>query len=209
MYYPIVLKVKDRRVVVIGGGEVAEAKVQTLLESGADVKVISPEATSWLRELAEAGKIMWIARTYDSSDLENAFFVVAATDDPAVQDRIWRDARQRNVLINSVDDPDRCDFIMPSVLRRDDLIVAVSTSGKSPAFAAWLQRQLAGIVTKEFGRAVSLLGSMRSEFQQRFKNLEERKRAYQRIFATNIVKWIADCDDETAKSRVHELIENL
>ncbi len=209
MYYPVALKIDGKSVVVVGGGEVAEGKVQGLLDARARVTVVSPEATPRLRALAESNDIALIDRAYDSSDIAGAMFVIAATDDASVQDRVWRDAREKRVMVNSVDDPEHCDFIVPSILRRDDLIVAVSTSGKSPAFAAWLRRRLSEIVTSEFGRVVTLLGSMRAELQERFKTLEERRRAYQSIFATNIVTSIRDCDDDTAKARVQEIVKNL
>ena len=209
MYYPIVLKTTGRSVVVIGGGKVAEEKIEGLLQAEACVTVISPEATQRLRGLSESGDIRLVQRKYESSDIDGAYFVIAATDDPSVQDQICRDAREKRVLINVVDDPERCDFIMPSVLRRDDLLIAVSTSSKSPAFAAWLRRRLGEIVTSEFGRVVSLLGSIRGELQERFKTIDERKRAYQAIFATNIVTWIRDADDETARTRIQEIIEKV
>src|SRR5262245_14621360 len=124
MYYPIILKTAGRAVVVIGGGEVAEGKVQTLLEAAAHVTVVSPAVTPRLQALADSGQIVIVRREYQSKDIKDAFFVIAATADPIVQERVAHDARRARVLINTVDDPEHCDFIMPSVLRRDDLIVA-------------------------------------------------------------------------------------
>src|SRR5262249_32657205 len=99
MYYPVVLKIAERPVVVIGGGSVAEQKVQSLMESGAAVTVVSPDVTSCLLGLASTGAISWRRRTYQASDLRDAFLVVAATDDEQVQEEIWRDARDANVLV--------------------------------------------------------------------------------------------------------------
>jgi precorrin-2 dehydrogenase/sirohydrochlorin ferrochelatase len=188
MYFPIVLKVGGEHVVVIGGGEVAEGKVRSLMDAGAKVTLVSPEA-------------------YQASDIAGALLVIAATDDVQIQERVWRDAHEKRILVNTVDEPERCDFIMPSVVRRDDLIVAVSTSGKSPAFAAWLQRRLAEFVTADFGRVVSLLGSIRDEVRRRFKTVPERKRVYQRVIDTGIVDWIGNCDDATAKAHVRKILE--
>jgi len=209
MYYPIVLKIAGRSVVIVGGGEVAEGKTQALLQSGASVTIVSPELTPQLRSLADSGAILWHRRPYESADVHDAFLVIAATDDEVVQAQVWQDARENKVLTNTVDRLDRCDFIMPSVIRRDDLIVSVSTSGKSPAFAAWLRRKIAGIVTSEFGRVVALLGFMRNEVHDRFNSVGERKRAYQRILDTGIVKWIRHCDDATAKRRIHDILQEL
>src|SRR5262245_52762647 len=129
MYYPVVLKLAGRHAVVVGGGEVAEHKAHSLLESGARVTIVSPEINPGLRRLAAAGSLSILAREYESKDIQGAFLVIAATDNPAVQETVWRDAQSSRVLVNTVDEPDRCDFIMPSVIRRDDLIVSVSTSG--------------------------------------------------------------------------------
>jgi precorrin-2 dehydrogenase/sirohydrochlorin ferrochelatase len=209
MYFPIVLNIATRLVAVIGGGEVAEGKVQSLLAVGARVKVVSPHVTTVLRALADARTIEVINREYVSADIDDAFIVIAATNDNLVQERVWRDAHDRRILVNTVDEPERCDFIMPSVIRRDDLIVAVSTSGKSPAFAAWLQRKLAEWITPEFGRAAALLGSVRKDVRQRFETVAERKRAFQKIIDTDIVTWIRNYDDATAKKRVRTMIEEL
>ena len=209
MYYPIVLNITDRRVVVIGGGAVAEDKVRNLIESGANVTVISPVVTPALRSLATSTQITLIDRPYKPSDIRGAFFVIAATDDMRTQERIWRDTRKRHVLVNTVDERGRCDFIMPSVLRREHLIVAISTSGKSPAFAAWLQKKLSEWLTPEFGRVVEMLGSVRGEIKRRFASVPERKRVFQKIIDTDIVNWIQKCDDVAALRRVHAIIEQL
>src|SRR5215471_14010361 len=203
MYYPIVLNITDRRVVVIGGGSVAEGKVRNLIESGADVTVISPVVTPALRSLANSTQITLIERPYKPSDIRGAFFVVAATDDMRAQERIWRDTRKMHVLVNTVDECGRCDFIMPSVLRREPLIVAISTSGKSPAFAAWLQKKLSEWLTPEFGRVVKTLGCVRGDIKRRFASVPERKRVFQKIIDTGIVNWIQKCDDAAALRRVH------
>jgi precorrin-2 dehydrogenase/sirohydrochlorin ferrochelatase len=209
MYYPIVLKIDRQPIVIVGGGEVAEGKVEALLECGAVVTVVSPKLTEKLRSLVEAGDILWQRRPYERGDVKNAFFVIAATGDPQVQQQIFLDARGAGVLINCVDEPERCDFIMPSVVRRDDLIVAVSTSGRSPAFAAWLRRKLESWLTADFGRVVRVLGAVRDDVRQRFDTVRERKNAYDQIIDSGIVNWIAECDDATAEARVHEMLQEL
>ena len=130
MYYPIVLKIGRKPVLVVGGGEVAEAKVNALLDAGARVTVVSPQATAQLRTLAQAGAILWHPRRYQASDVEGAFLVISATNDQGIQEAVWQDAQRRSVLVNTVDQSDRCDFILPSVIREQDVLVTVSTSGK-------------------------------------------------------------------------------
>jgi uroporphyrin-III C-methyltransferase/precorrin-2 dehydrogenase/sirohydrochlorin ferrochelatase len=186
MYYPILLKVAGRRVVVVGGGVVAEGKVESLIEAGACVTVVSPQITSRLEIMATAGEISVVKRPYEATDLNDALFVIAATDDPEVQQRVWDDAHARRISVNTVDEPERCDFITPGIIRRGDLIVAISTSGKSPAFTSWLRKRLEAIVTEDLGRIVSLLGSIRGEVQGGFHTMAERKRVYERVIASEI-----------------------
>ena len=209
MYYPIVLKIDRKPVLVIGGGEVAESKVQHLLDCDAAVTVLSPELTPQLHALVQSGAIAWRQRAYEVGDVRGSFIVIAATGDAQVQERIYRDARQARILVNCVDEPERCDFIMPSVIRRDDLIVAISTSGKSPAFAAWLRQNIESWLSVDFGRAVRVLGRVREHVRERFKTVRERKQVYARIIDSGLVNWIRDCDDATAEARVKEMIHEL
>ena len=181
------MKVAGRSVVVVGGGAVAEGKVKSLIEAGAHVTVVSPQITPRLEMMASAGEILVVKRPYEAADLNEALFAIAATDDPEVQQQVWNDAHARGIQVNTVDEPERCDFITPGIIRRGDLIVAVSTSGKSPAFTSWLRARLETIVTEDLGRVVSLLGSIRGEVRRRFHTLEERKRVYQTIIERQIV----------------------
>ena len=202
------MKVAGRRVVVVGGGAVAEGKVDSLLEAGARVSVVSPQMTPRLERMAQAGEISVVKRPYDSADLDGALFVIAATDAPEVQQRVWNDAHARGISVNTVDEPAHCDFITPGVIRRGDLLVTVSTSGKSPAFTAWLKARLADIVTADFGRAVSLLGSIRGEVRRRFRTMAERKRVYERIIASGIVDWVGECDENEALRRTRMIVND-
>ncbi len=141
-YYPVYLDINGRKCVVVGGGAVGARKVNTLLACGARVTVISPEATAELNDLAEQGGISLIRRPYQSSDLDGAFMVIGATDDEAINHRVHADAEARNLLCNIVDQPRVCNFILPSIVQRGDLVIAVSTSGRSPAFAKKLRKEL-------------------------------------------------------------------
>ena len=139
---PVALNLEGRPCVVVGGGPVAERKVEQLLEAGARVQVVAPEVTPALEAWAREGRIAWAPRPYREGDLEGVAFAVAATDDPEVNSCIFAEARRRNVLLNAVDDPPHCDVYFMSLVRRGWMTVAISSTGRSPALAAHLRRWL-------------------------------------------------------------------
>ena len=142
--YPVMVNIEDKAAVVIGGGEVAARKVKDLLESGATVKVVSPEFNDEIRELSEnfAASVELVQRRYARGDLDSAVLVFSATDDPQVNHEVFLEADSKNVLINAVDDPPNCSFYVPSFVRKGELLFALSTSGASPAMAARLRREM-------------------------------------------------------------------
>ncbi|MEA2624561.1 MAG: precorrin-2 dehydrogenase, partial [Candidatus Binatota bacterium] len=160
-YYPAFLALEGRTTVVVGGGAVAESKVESLLVTGATVRVIAPAVTERLRELAGEGRIEWSQRPHATGDLAGAFMAISATGDPAVDSEVACEARERGVLVNVVDDPQRSDFIAAAVLRRGDLVVAVSTSGAAPAVAARIRDRLASEFGREWQVALELLRAVR------------------------------------------------
>ena len=141
-YYPIFLNLEGKRCVVIGGGRVAEGKLVKLAESGSQITVISPEATPTIRQAAQQGSIEWLQRKYQPGDLDGAFIAIAATNRRSVNQQIFEEAQQLGVLLNVVDDPERCGFIAPSIIERGPVTVAISTSGASPALARKLRETL-------------------------------------------------------------------
>jgi siroheme synthase-like protein len=161
--YPVSLEVAGRRTVVIGGATLADDRIQALLAAGAQVTAIVEHPTEALEELGRSRAVTLIRRSYRRGDLRGAFLAVAATGDAAVNARIFGEAEKRRVLLNAVDDAGHCHFAVPSILRRGDLIVAVSTGGKSPALARRLRQALAEEVGPEYGVLVDLLGQVRRE----------------------------------------------
>jgi uroporphyrin-III C-methyltransferase/precorrin-2 dehydrogenase/sirohydrochlorin ferrochelatase len=160
-HYPVVLDLDGRRCVVVGGGTVAEHKARGLLEAGAAVTVIAGEVTDGIAALCARGNAAVVARPYAEGDLAGAFLVIAATDDPSVNARVHAEAKQRAVLLNAVDDAAHCDFAAPSVLRRGDLTIAVSTSGQAPALARRVRELLEGRFGPEWGTLVEVLAGAR------------------------------------------------
>src|ERR1700687_1859378 len=133
--FPLFLKLDGRQCVVVGAGSIATQKLESLLHSGAAVRIIAPEASPEIQELVRSGRVLWTRAPFHPEHLDGALIVIAATGDPAVHQLVYRSAQQRGVLCNAVDEPERCDFYYPAVVRRGDLQIAISTAGKSPALA--------------------------------------------------------------------------
>jgi precorrin-2 dehydrogenase/sirohydrochlorin ferrochelatase len=164
-YFPIFLEMNGRRCVVIGGGAVAERKIAGLLEAGAKVAVISFDITDTIARWSKEKLISFVARRYRTGDLAGFQLAFAATDDPEVNTAVYNDGRQCGVWVNSADDPTHCDFILPSVLRRGNLTVAVSTSGTSPALARTIREELELYFTEEYEQLAKLAAEVRDELR--------------------------------------------
>lgn len=165
-YYPISLNIRGKSCIVVGGGRVAERKVRTLLTAGAQVKIISPNITPGLAELAKSKQITLAARPYWHGDLQDCFLVICATDDNSINQQIAEDAQQRNILVNVVDDPVLGNFAIPAQLARKDLLFTVSTGGKSPAFAKLIKEDLTKHYGPEYGEYLDFFAKLRTSLQQ-------------------------------------------
>jgi len=166
-YYPILLNIQSKKCLVVGGGEVALHKAQMLVEHGANVEIVSPTFCPELNQLVKNGTIQAIHRDYEAEDLNDAFLAVAATDDIKTNEKVATEARKIGILVNVVDKPDISDFIVPSYFRRGDIIVAVSTSGRSPALARKIRGELERDFKAEYAQLAVIASEVRSELKQR------------------------------------------
>lgn len=179
--FPMFLKLDGRRCVVVGAGKIAAPKIASLLRARAKVVVVAPRATRAVTAWSRAGTIRWHRRKFAPRDLEGATLVIAATNAAPVNAQVFREARRRTILCNSVDDPAHCDFYYSAVVRRDPLQIAISTNGASPALASRLRRELEIQFPASFGEWVAELGKKREElFAQRF-SVARRRRILHRI----------------------------
>jgi precorrin-2 dehydrogenase/sirohydrochlorin ferrochelatase len=174
--FPMFVKLEGRRCLVIGAGTVAETKIESLLAAEASVHVVAPVATPKVREFARQDRIEWTAREYVPGDLGGVFLVIAATGSPALHDDIYAEAQSRGVLCNAVDEPERCDFYFPAVVRRGELQIAISTGGLSPALAQRLRKELEQQFGPEWEQWVAQLGRTRDELKSIPMPPEQRKR---------------------------------
>lgn len=182
-YFPAFLDLRGRRCLVVGGGAVAERKTRDLLTCGASVVVVSPDLTPELAELARRGLIAHRARRFRRWDTRGCVVVVAATGQPAVDAAVVAEARRRHALVNVVDDPARCDFIVPSVLRRGQLQIAVSTGGRSPALAREIRRRLEPLFDADLGPVIEEVGRRRARARAAAPTARARLAAGERVAA--------------------------
>lgn len=175
-YYPAFLNLTGKECVIVGGGKVAERKCSALLRSHARITVISPMLTCRLEHYAEKRLIKHSRRAYQSRDIKSAFIVIAATDSEEINSKISADAARLNKLINVVDDPDLCNFIVPSVLNRGLLTIAVSTGGASPALAKAIKKELEGLYGPEFSKLLRILKGIRSRAMKEIPDRKEREK---------------------------------
>jgi len=208
MFYPVYLNLKNRRVVVIGGGAVAERKVETLIGSGATIVLISPEVTSHLDSLARSNHIQLHRRAYASGDCAGATLVFSASDDAKVSASVFQEATNAGALVNTADQPALCDFIMPAVVRRGDVAIAISTGGTSPGLAAQLRRKIGRIIGPEYAKLTQLLSEARPEIRRRVPDADQRKALHYRILNSDIMDRLKRNDSAGAERRLKEIIES-
>jgi precorrin-2 dehydrogenase/sirohydrochlorin ferrochelatase len=174
--FPMFLKLAGRRCLVVGGGAIGEGKIAGLLEAGAEPTVVATEVTEKVQEWAFASKITWLSRKFSPADLDGVFLVVAATSRVEVNELVFREAAQRGVLCNVVDDPERCDFYYPAVLRRGRLQIAISTSGSSPALAQRLRHELEHQFSACYGAWLEELAEIRRRLISTHLDAGQRRR---------------------------------
>jgi len=187
-YYPINLDIQNRKCLVVGGGAVGTRKVATLIECGAAVTVVSPDVTPKLQDLSNNGTVSLEKRAFRSSDLDGAFLVIGATDDEVLNRTIHLEAEDRGILCNIADRPEVCNFILPSIVKRGDLTISISTSGKSPAFAKKLRKDLEMEFGEEYAEFLQLMGAIR----QKLLSEKHEPEAHKHLFETLINRGLVD-----------------
>ncbi len=189
-YYPLFLDISRRRCVVIGGGKVAERKVERLLACGARVEVVGKVLTPALVALKKNGRIVHHETDYEKALIRGAFLVIGATDNDAVNGRIAEDARALDILVNIVDEPARCDFILPSIVERGALSIAVSTGGKSPALAKKLRMELDALYGPEYAILLEIMGKLREKMIAEGRPSAENRERFEAVVTSGILDHI-------------------
>ena len=205
-YYPVYIQMREQPCIVVGGGKVAEAKVDGLLAAEAKVKVISPDLTLHLQSLANHNTITSISRVYEPGDLYGAFLVICATDQAEINHQVWQEATANRQLVNVVDDTPRCNFIAPSIMRRGDLTVAISTSGRAPALAVRLKERLQREIGPEYERFLDLAGELRDPLAHHIPDFETRKALWYELVDSEILDLLARGDEAAARDVISRVV---
>lgn len=173
MGYPVNLLVTDRRCVVVGAGRIAARKIEPLLEAGADVTVVAPDVGETVRAWAAEGRIRLVERPFTDADVDDAWLVITATDDPEVNRAVFDAGEARRIFVNSADDPANCSFTLMSVVRRGDIVVTIGTNGRSPALATFLKDHVRDEMGPEYETLLELLSEAREEMRSAGRSSED------------------------------------
>ena len=181
-YLPLFADLKQRPVLVVGGGEVAARKIDLLLRAGAEVRVVAQTLSAEVEHLRQQSAIHWLAQSFMPEQLDDVFLVIAATDNAQLNARVYQEANQRRLLANVVDDQPMCSFIFPSIVDRSPIVVAISSSGQAPVLARLLREKLEALLPASLGKMATIAGSWRERVKQRFTTISARRRFWERAF---------------------------
>lgn len=204
-YYPVFVNIAQRKCVVAGGGKVGARKARTLIDHGADVTIISPDFCDECYALPDSSGIL-IKKEYEKQDLNGAFFVFAATDSSPLNLRIKEDAKQAGVLCNMADAPDKSDFILPSIFRRGDLSLAVSTSGNSPALAKKIRVELEKTFGHEYTCLLNLMGNIRKKLLLSDHNPDDHREKFNLLLESELLNLIRQDNSPEIDRLFHEIL---
>lgn len=201
-FYPVNLQITGKPCVVIGGGAVAERKVIALLKAEAAVTVFSPKMTTALSRLVQAQHIRHVDRLYRQGDLAGFFLAVCATDDARINKQAAKEAAGRGILVNVADDPDAGNFNVPAQVTRGDLLITVSTGGKSPALARLLRQELADCYGEEYGIYLDIVAEIRAEMKDRLASAKEREQFWRESFDQEAMRLLRQGKINEAEARI-------
>jgi siroheme synthase-like protein len=194
--YPISLDLRDKRVLLVGGGEVAFRKAQGLSRSGCRLMVVAREFSPAFRAWLEEHRFQVEQRAYRDGEAAQYFLVISATDDAGVNRSVFGDAQRAGRLINVVDQPELCNVYIPSRIERGNLQVAISTGGQCPAFARWLRRELEGVIPKRYGLLLDRVAAIRSRMKETLPSPDTRRRVLERLLRSEAVRRFLAGDDQ-------------
>ena len=205
-FYPVYLDISGKRCVIVGGGKVAYRKACSLQDAGADVIVVSPDVCS---DMARRNGITVIKKNYEEGFIDDAFLVIAATDNQGVNRKIAIDAEKRNMLVNVVDCPELCSFTVPSTINRGDLCISVSTGGASPALAKNIRRKLEEIFGSEYEEYINLLTKMRALALSEIKDDLKRRKILQRLAENDMLEIVKTRGAKEAEMKMRQIIQKV
>lgn len=204
--FPLFIDISGRKCVCIGGGNVAARKVQVLLEFDAHITVISPKTCKQLVELSSSGSVRIVEREYRTEDLEGAYLVIAATQDRGTNKQVHDDAVKRNILVNVADSPEECSFKFPSIVRREDLVIGITTSGSYPAFAKSARERIENLFPGYYGDALRLLKKFRNKVLHGISDPDKRRKVMEEMLK-EVFQWGDNLTEELLSDKLNSIYE--
>lgn len=208
-YYPVSLSLENKKCLVIGAGSIAERKARRLLECGASVSIISPKISTGLQALAHKKIITFKKRRVNLGDLNGAYLVIAATPDRRINSAISVYCRKKGILVNVVDSPGECTFILPSIIRRGALTISISTNGISPALARKIRKQLQQEFGAEYAKLLRIMKEIRPQALKKIKDSKLRRAFFKKALLPGILSLLKKNKMKQAKTRIEHILENV
>ena len=208
-FYPVYLVLRERPCLIIGGGEVAERKTLSLLEAGADVTIVSPSLSPKLAGLARTQKVRHFPRTFEERDLAGIFLVIAATGSPEINTSVARLCRKKHVLVNVAAPPEESSFIVPSVVERGDLVIAVSTSGDSPGLSKRIRRELEERYGREYEVFLARMEALRKRLKEEIADEKKRREILEAVLDSDVLYLLKNGEPHEADHRIEEIVRQL
>ncbi|CAH5066416.1 Siroheme synthase, partial [Serratia marcescens] len=208
-YLPIFADLKQRPVLVVGGGDVAARKVDLLQRAGAEIRIVAQSLSPELEQQRQQGQLLWLGKTFDPQQLDDVFLAIAATDDNALNAAVFAEADKRRVLANVVDDQPRCSFIFPSIIDRSPLVVAVSSSGQAPVLARLLREKLEALLPASLGQMAQVAGRWRGQAKQRLASIGERRRFWEKAFGGRFATLVANGQTAQAERQLEQDLQSF
>lgn len=207
-YLPLFVDLKDRACLIVGGGEIAARKAGLLRKANAIVTIVAPETSASTKTMIEAGEALWINALFNANQLSNQLLVIAATNDQQVNLDVYHQAKAKNILINVADSPELCDFILPSILDRSPIVVAISSGGQSPILARQLRARLETLIPPSYGRLATLVGRYRDVVKDRLSTLAMRRRFWETVLQGKVADHVLAGRDELGEQTLNTLLDN-
>ncbi|WP_026882131.1 precorrin-2 dehydrogenase/sirohydrochlorin ferrochelatase family protein [Clostridium akagii] len=201
-YYPIMLDIKEKKCVVIGGGNIAYRKVLSLLECMAEVTVISHEVIPELKQLVDDGKVKYLKHEYNFKYISDCYLVYAATNNSDVNQAVYSQCSQKNILVNVVDKPEICNFIVPSKIKKGDLTIAISTNGKSPMLARKIRQDLEKVYDYRYELFLDIMGEVRKEVFHTLKDAKKRSEFYKTVVYSDYIYGLTSENKEDIQKQI-------
>lgn len=208
-YYPIMLNIENKTCLIVGGGEIAYRKTLELIEYGASITLVSPSVNKDIKLLLENKSINYIQDRYDKVYLENVYIVIASTNDSKVNNEVFRDCTEKRILVNVVDEPKNCSFIVPSKIRRGDLTISISTNGKSPTLCRYIREELEKKYDEDYALYLDILGDVRKEVIHKVKDFSKKKEIFDIIIKEDYLKKLKLFGEDIVRKEINEYLKNL